>query len=122
MLVLGVGRLMAHHPKRRQAQQLIAFAVIIQLCLFCGNHVIDRMVDCRSGATGAIVASMRTHKELIKELKRRGCHVVHSKSHLKVLRPNGSYAMTMAHSPSDRSATESAVRLAYRLGLLEKPC
>lgn len=65
---------------------------------------------------------MRTHKELIKALKENGYHVVHSKSHLKVLRPNGSYAMTMAHSPSDRSAIYSALRLAYRLGLLEKPC
>lgn len=65
---------------------------------------------------------MRTHKELIKELKRNGYDVVVGKKHLKVLRPNGSYAMTMANSPSDRSATDSALRLAYRLGLLEKPC
>lgn len=63
---------------------------------------------------------MRTHKELIRALERKGYSVIHSKRHLKVLRPNGSYAMTMAHSPSDKSATDSALRLAYRLGLLEK--
>lgn len=65
---------------------------------------------------------MRTHKELIRELERKGYSVVNGKRHLKVLRPNGSYAMTMANTPSDKSATDSALRLAYRLGLLEKPC
>lgn len=65
---------------------------------------------------------MRTHKELIRALRENGHQVVNGKRHLKVLRPNGSYAMTMANSPSDRSATDSALRLAYRLGLLEKPC
>lgn len=98
----------------------MAFAVIIQLCLFCGNITINRTDYCRNGATAHIVVAMRTHAELIKELKTRGYTVEHSsRGHYKVRRPNGSYAMTMSHSPKDRNSVNSARRLAKRLGLLE---
>lgn len=66
---------------------------------------------------------MGTHKDLIRELEANGHHVVISKStHIKVLRSNGSYAMTMSTSPSDKHATNKARQLARRLGLLAEPC
>lgn len=66
---------------------------------------------------------MRAHTKLIKELEISG-HTVETtgNGHLKVRRPNGSYAMTMSHSPGDKGAALSARRLALRLGLLEKSC
>lgn len=64
---------------------------------------------------------MKPHEKLIKELKKRGYTVTVSRAgHYKVLRPNGSYAMTMSRSPGNTTANNAARRLARRLGLLEK--
>lgn len=66
---------------------------------------------------------MRTHKELIRALEDSGHSVVYgNRGHLKVLRANGSYAMTMAGSPGDKNATNKARLLATRLGLLDERC